>query len=76
MSGDEIIEDGIGLCNGINVEFSTSKPFESVSLWVWKNGQLILPTDDDGFDILSSTSYRMREPPKEGDSIRHRFVEG
>lgn len=75
MSGDEIIEDAIGPCNGSNKVFTTSVPSEVGTLWVWLNGQLILPTDDDGYDVINSSTYQMLVPPKSVDSIRHRYIE-
>jgi hypothetical protein len=75
MIGDEIIEDAIGPCNGSNLDFFMTADGDPDSLWVWLNGQLIMRTDTDGFEIISSNGYRLRKAPIIGDSIRHRYIE-
>lgn len=74
MADVEKIEEAIGPINGVNRDFATSEPFVPGSLHVFLSGLLIRQGDDDGFDVISPTLYRMRIAPPAGATLHHRMI--
>lgn len=75
MTGDEIVEDAIGVINGFNTAFSTPSSYQSGTLRVFLNGQLIGPGDDDGPTETGADSFSVGLPPVTGDNLRVRYLE-
>lgn len=58
-----------GAIDGSNRVFKTSLPFDLDSLQVYCNGLNKLPDLDDGFEVLDSQTFRMREAREDGDTV-------
>ena len=76
-AGDEQVEIPVGSIDGFNVAFVTSLPYEPGTLRVFKNGQLIRGTDDDGQSETnpSAGAFTLGLAPLAGDTVHARFVE-
>lgn len=74
-TGDEHLERPTGAIDGVNVAFDVALPYLSDSVRLWRNGVLVRPGDDDGFDELGGTSIETREPPLPGDTLTVRYLE-
>jgi len=75
---DEHLEVPTGTIDGINSTFYTTLSYQSDTLKVWYNGDLIRRDDDDGFvETNSSTGeFTMKETPRVGDTVFARYLEG
>lgn len=64
-TGDEKVETAIGNINGVNQDFSTSIPYQSGTLFILWNGQLLAQDDDEGHDEVDPGlgTFRTRVPP-------------
>lgn len=76
-SGDEWLEEAIGNVNGLNVDFATSNPYQSGTLYVLGNGQLWPSDDDESADELdpSAGTFRLRVAPRDNDRVLIRYIE-
>lgn len=75
MTGDEIVEDAIGVVNGLNTNFQTPSVYQSGTLRVFLNGQLIRDTDSDGPTETGADTFDLGLPPLTGDTVRVRYLE-
>jgi len=75
MTGDELVEDAIGVINGFNTSYATPTPYQSGTLRAFLNGQLIAATDDDGPTETGADTFSMGLPPRTGDRLRVRYLE-
>lgn len=80
-TGDEHLEEAIGVIDGANQDFKTSLPYQADTLRVWVTGILVRRNDDDGW-IESSPStgdFQMKEPPRivssPDDTLHVRYIE-
>lgn len=73
---DPVLEEAIGAVDGLNVDFQTSTAYLAGSLRVYKNGQLIRSSDDDGPTELGGTSFRLGEAPLVEDRIDAWYLTG
>ena len=65
-TGDEKLEEATGDVNGVNVTFFTSLSYQSGTLRLFFNGQLIRASDDGyGFTETnpSTGEFTLKEPP-------------
>jgi hypothetical protein len=76
-TGDEKIETPAGDIDGANEYFTTSLPYVSGTLKVWRDGVLVRRYDDDGWAELSPSlgTFRIREVPRLGDTLSVRYIE-
>ena len=74
-SGDEHVETPSGSVDGVNVEFTVSVDYQAGTLFVWKNGQLIRSSDDDGFLETGPNTFETRVPWSTDDTVTVRFLE-
>lgn len=74
-TGDEKLEKPIGAIDGVNRTFVVLYPYQSGTVRLWRNGVLVRPADDDGFDELGGISIETREAPLPGDTLTVRYLE-
>ena len=76
-SGDEWLEEATGNVNGLNADFSTSRPYQSGTLYILGNGQLWPADDDESADELSPAAgtFRLRTAPADNDRVLVRYIE-
>jgi len=74
-ANEERIEIPIGEVNGSNVTFVTNFAYQAGTLHVWRGGQLIRSTDDDGFIEVDETTFETRIPWLLGDTITVMYLE-
>jgi len=60
--------------NGITSSFYTLHDFKAGSLQVFLNGQLKEPSLEDGFIELTSTKFKMKIAPQNGDVLQVAYV--
>jgi hypothetical protein len=65
-----IVEDAIGIVDGVNREFDTSVAYNTGSLEVFVNGILARRQDDDGWIEKGGTRFEMKESPYIGDLLK------
>lgn len=73
--GSERVEEAIGLINGGNVNFATPTPYQPGTLRLFKNGQLIRSSDDDGPTETGAATFVVGLPPIPGDTLTVRYLE-
>jgi len=79
--GDEHLEEPTGVVDGANDTFYTSVAYQSGTLRLFFNGQLVRATDDDhGFTESNPTTgeFVMKEPPLPiplPDTLQVRYLE-
>lgn len=76
-TNDEKIEEASGITNGFNVDFSTSLPYQTGTLFVFLNGEIIPLDDDEGLveDSPAAGTFHMKSAPRDGDKIMVRYIE-
>lgn len=76
-TGDERVELPTGAINGFSTAFATSLPYEPGTLRVFKNGQLIRGSDDDGpsEDNPALGLFSLGLAPLTNDTVHARYVE-
>jgi hypothetical protein len=77
-TNDEKIEEAAGVVNGFNVNFSTSLPYQSGTIYVLPNGSLWPSDDDEGLieDNPLAGTFHMKVAPRSDDRIMVRYIEG
>lgn len=70
-----VLEDAIGVVDGVNQYFSTSMDYTPGTLQVWINGILVRPQDADGFIETGSNTFQMKEVPMVGDLLRVFYID-
>lgn len=74
---DPVIEEAIGVVDGVNTDFDTPVAYQSGTVWLFLNGQLIPRENDDGRVIeLGGTSVRLSQAPRAGDRVHLWFHTG
>jgi len=73
--GDEHFESPTEPVDGSNVTFTTEYVFQSESLFVFRNGTLILASDDDGWLEIGEREFETRIPWRVGDTLTVRYLE-
>lgn len=73
--GDEHLEEPPEPVDGTNVSFTTAFPYQPGTLFVWRGGQLIRSTDDDGFVETGAQTFETRIPWLTGDTLTVRYLE-
>ncbi len=69
-----MIKNAVGIVNGVNLIFETPVPYKPGSLAVFLNGQVKVPTRDDGFVERGGTEFEMKEAPQVGDVLQVMFT--
>jgi hypothetical protein len=69
---DLIIEKAIGAIDGVNDQFTTSKPYVSGNIHITYNGLLVLENCDDGWIPTNPATgeFQLRFVPRVGDIIQ------
>ena len=71
MSVPYIMEQAVGIIDGINVNFLTSTDYATGSLQVWRNGQLNRKSEpSEGWTELGLNAFSLVTPPLVGDVIQ------
>lgn len=73
--GNERVEEAIGFVNGSNVLFSTPTAYQPGTLRLFKNGQLLRSSDDDGPTETGATTFVVGLPPIPNDTLTVRYLE-
>jgi hypothetical protein len=73
--GDEHFESPTEPVNGSNVVFTTEYVYQRESLFVFRNGTLILASDDDGWLETGDQEFETRIPWHVGDRVTVRYLE-
>lgn len=66
---DSILEVPTGDIDGVNDYYETSVAYTPGTLWVFRDGQLIQDTDEDGWTELGGKSFRVKRLYYPGDRI-------
>ncbi len=71
---DEHKETPTGAIDGVNATYTTSVAYQSGTLFVWLNGQLLAASESEWTETGAST-FDMSAPPRIGDRLKCRFLE-
>ena len=65
--------DARGVVDGVNKRFSSPVAYAPASLEVFINGLLLRRQDEDGWTVLTTTEFELKEAPRVGDLVRISF---
>jgi len=71
-----VLAEAIGTIDGVNLDFTTPSAYYSGTVFMYLNGVLVRPADNDGIIELGGNEIRHKEAPKVGDTVHYYYQEG
>lgn len=75
VSRDSVKQEMTPAPDGVRIDFYTPTPYKLGTVAIWLNGMKLIREWDDGFTELGSSTVRMLEIPKTGDSLQVEYEE-
>lgn len=70
-----VLAEAIGTVDGVNLDFTTPSAYYSGTVFMYLNGVLVRPANNDGIIELGGNSIRHKEAPKVGDTVHYYYQE-
>jgi len=72
---DPVLAEAIGTIDGSNVDFTTPSAYFAGTVFMYLNGVLTRPYDDDGIIELGGNAIRHKQAPELGDTVHYYYQE-